>query len=92
MRSVLERMARAGHVPMYRLAPQQARAAYEAGAGVLETPRPQLARVQDLALPVTDGAILAARLYAPSAQRLSGKAPASRKLLTLPPRTSSITR
>jgi len=70
MRSVLERMARAGHVPLYRLAPQQARAAYEAGAGVLETPRPQLARVQDLAIPAADGATIAARLYAPSAQRL----------------------
>jgi acetyl esterase len=70
MRSVLERMARAGHVPLYRLTPQQARAAYEAGAGVLETPPPQLARVQDLAIPAADGATIAARLYAPSAQRL----------------------
>jgi acetyl esterase len=70
MRSVLERMARGGHVPLYRLTPQQARAAYEAGAGVLETPRPQLARVQDLAIPAVDGATIAARLYAPSAQRL----------------------
>jgi acetyl esterase len=70
MRSVLERMARAGHVPLYRLTPQQARAAYEAGAGVLETARPQLARVQDLAIPAADGATIAARLYAPSVQRL----------------------
>jgi acetyl esterase len=70
MRSVLERMARAGHVPMYRLPPEQARAAYEAGAGVLEVPRPELARVQDLRIPVAQGESIAARLYAPSAQRL----------------------
>jgi acetyl esterase len=70
MRSVLERMARAGHIPMYRLPPQQARAAYEAGAGVLEVPRPELARVQDLRIPVAQGESIPARLYAPSAQRL----------------------
>ena len=70
MRSVLERMARAGHVPMYRLPPVQARAAYEAGAGVLEVPRPGLARVEDLRIPTSDGATIPARLYAPSSQRL----------------------
>jgi acetyl esterase len=66
MRSVLERMARARHVPMYALSPQQARAAYEAGAGVLEVPRPQLARVEDLRIPTRDGAQIAARLVAPA--------------------------
>jgi acetyl esterase len=70
MRSVLERMARAGHVPMYRLPAQQARAAYEAGAGVLEVPRPDLARVQDLRIPVSTEEAIPARLYAPSALRL----------------------
>ena len=70
MRSVLERMARAGHVPLYRLAPEEARAAYEAGAGVLEVPRPHLARVEDLQLPVAAGITIPARLYAPSADRL----------------------
>ena len=67
MRSVLERMARAGHVPLYRLPPAQARAAYEAGAGVLEVPRPELARVEDLAIPARDRAAIPARLFAPSA-------------------------
>lgn len=67
MRSVLERMARAGHPPLHSLAPQQARAAYEAGAGVLEVARPELARVDDFAIPARDGASLPARLYAPSA-------------------------
>lgn len=70
MRSVLERMARAGHEPLYRLGPQQARAAYEAGAGVLEVNRPELARVQDLEIPVGDGTRIPARLVAPSHGKL----------------------
>lgn len=70
MRSVLQGMARARHVPLYRLSPQQARAAYEAGAGVLEPPRPELPRVKDLRIPTRDGQAIAARLYAPSQDRL----------------------
>jgi acetyl esterase len=71
MRSVLERMSRARHVPLYRLAPREARAAYEAGAGVLELPPPQLPRIEDLSLQTRDGDSIAARLYAPAAgQRL----------------------
>lgn len=66
MRSVLERMARARHVPMYELSPQQARAAYEAGAGVLEVPTPPMARVEDLRIPTRDGAQIPARLVAPA--------------------------
>lgn len=66
MRSVLQRMARAGHAPLYTLPPSQARAAYEAGAGVLEVPRPPLARVQDLEIPVRDGSTVPARLVAPA--------------------------
>lgn len=70
MRSVLERMARAGHVPLYALPPAQARVAYEAGAGVLEVPRPELARVEDLRIPTGDGGAIPARLYAPAHDRL----------------------
>jgi len=70
MRGVLERMSRTGHPPLYLLPPAQARAAYEAGAAVLEVPRAELARVQDLAIPVRDGARLPARLYAPAAEPL----------------------
>jgi acetyl esterase len=66
MRSVLERMARAGHPPLYTLPPAQARAAYEAGAGVLEVPRPPLSRVEDLAIPARDGASIPVRLVAPT--------------------------
>lgn len=67
MRSVLERMARAGHPPLHSLPPAQARAAYEAGSGVLDLPAPVLERVEDLELPARDGSRIPARLYAPSA-------------------------
>ena len=66
MQDVLRRMARAGRPPLDTLTPTQAKAAYEAGAGVLEIPKPTLARVQDLALPARDGTLIHARLYAPS--------------------------
>jgi acetyl esterase len=65
MRDVLRRMARANRPHMHSLTPQQARAAYEAGSGVLEIPKVPLPRVEDLHIPARDGALLAARLYAP---------------------------
>ena len=66
MRSVLERMARAGYPPLYTQTPEQAKAGYEAGAGVLEVPKANLARVEDFSIPARDGQALPARLYAPS--------------------------
>ena len=66
MRSVIERMHRAGGAPLHTLTPTQARAAYEAGAGVLEVPKAALARVEDLHIPARDGYALSARLYAPT--------------------------
>ena len=66
MRSVIDRMARAGNPPFHSLTPQAARAAYEAGAGVLEVPKAALPRVEDLHIPARDGHLLPARLYAPS--------------------------
>ncbi len=66
MASVVERMARAGHPPLHALTPAEAKAAYEKGAGVLEVPKPQLARVEDSTLPARDGHALPVRLYAPS--------------------------
>ncbi len=66
MRSVLERMARAGQPPLHTLTPAQARVAYEIGSGVLEVPKALLPRVEDFHIPARDGAALAARLYAPS--------------------------
>jgi acetyl esterase len=67
MRDVLSRIARAGRAPFHSLTPTQARAAYEAGAGVLEIPKPALARIEDFNMPARDGHALPARLYAPSA-------------------------
>lgn len=68
MRGVLERIARAGHLPMHALSPVQARLAYEAGAGVLDIPPHKLARVEDLRVPTRDGAELRARLFAPASE------------------------
>jgi acetyl esterase len=70
MRDVLVRMARAARPPMHTLSPQQARAAYEAGAGILEIPSPALARVEDFTIKTRDGHALPLRLYAPSRERL----------------------
>jgi acetyl esterase len=68
MRDVLRRMARANRPHLHSLPAAQARAAYEAGAGVLEIAKQALPRVEDIAIPARDGAMLAARLYAPSLQ------------------------
>lgn len=63
-------MARAAYAPAYTLTPQQARAAYEAGSGVLEVPKADLARVEDFSIPARDGQPLSARLYAPEKSAL----------------------
>lgn len=68
MRKVLDAMARSSHVPLHALSAQQARAAYEASADVLELPKHKLARVEDLRIPVRDGSEIGARLYAPDAE------------------------
>lgn len=65
MRGVLQRMERAGHPPFYMLSPTQARAAYIAGAGVLELPTQQLQRVESFTIPARDGFDIPVRLYAP---------------------------
>ena len=69
MRSLLDRVARAGHPPMHALTPAQAKQAYEAGAGVLDIPKHKLARVERLSLPMRDGATVSAELYAPAADQ-----------------------
>ncbi|WP_091569209.1 alpha/beta hydrolase [Oryzisolibacter propanilivorax] len=68
MRGVIQGMRRLGRPPLHALPVAQARAAYEAGAGVLELPPAPLAQVQDLHIPARDGAALPARLYVPGAQ------------------------
>jgi acetyl esterase len=67
MRTMLERMARAGYPPLHTLSATDAKAAYEAAAGVLELPEAELKRVEDFTIPARDGHALGARLYAPSA-------------------------
>jgi acetyl esterase len=66
MASVVERMARAGHPTLDQLKPEEAKASYETGAGVLEVPKPELARIEDFTIAARDGYAIAARLYAPS--------------------------
>lgn len=68
MRGVLDRIARAGHLPMHALSPAQARLAYEAGAGVLDIPLHKLLRVENLRIPTRDGVELSARLFAPASE------------------------
>lgn len=70
MAGVLDRIRRANRPPFHTLTPAAARAAYEAGAEILEPPRAPLARVEDFHLPAADGSRLRARLYAASHGRL----------------------
>jgi acetyl esterase len=66
MHGVLERIARAGQVPLHALTPEQARAAYETNAGVLDLLPTKLARVETFSVPTHDSTDLPVRLYAPS--------------------------
>ena len=70
MHAVLERMARAGQLPLHALTPQQARAAYEINAGVLDLAPVKLHRVENFTLPTRDGFELPVRLVAPSDEPL----------------------
>lgn len=65
MRGIIERMARAGRPPLHALSPQQARAFYEQGAGVLDLPSHKMARTETLSLATRDGAQLGAKLWVP---------------------------
>ena len=76
MHSVLDRMARAGHPPLHALTPDQARAAYSAGAGVLELPMQALPRIDDLNVTTRDGYAMPVRLYAPLARGAGAVLPA----------------
>lgn len=66
MAGLLDRIRRAGRPAFHTLSPAAARAAYAAGAEVLDLPRAALDRVEDLTVPAADGSRLGARLYAPS--------------------------
>lgn len=66
MQSVIDRMGKAKRAPLHTLSPRQARAAYAAGADVLEIARHELPEVRDLTIQARDGAALPARLYRPA--------------------------
>ena len=66
MANLLAKIALARRDPFHTMTPAAARAAYEAGAEILDLPRAPLARVEPLRVPAGDGALLDARLYAPS--------------------------
>lgn len=66
MHKVLERMHQAQKIPMHAMTPQQARAAYAAGAEVLDIAPHALARVESFSLAARDGFDIPVRLYAPA--------------------------
>jgi acetyl esterase len=65
MQAVISSMLRVQRPPLNSLSPAQARAAYAAGAQVLEIPKAILARVEDFSIPARDGHAMASRLYSP---------------------------
>ena len=65
MQDVLNAMARARRPPLQSMTPQEARAAYERGANVLEIARPAVCDAQDHAIRTQDGRQIRARLYIP---------------------------
>ena len=70
MQDVLNRMERAKRPPFDTLTPVAARAAYEAGSGVLEIAKATLGRVENFHIPARDGYPIPVRLYAPNADSL----------------------
>lgn len=65
MRRVLEGMARANRMPFHALTPEQARAFYASGSGVLDIPAHKMARVDEVRIPTRDGATLPGQLCVP---------------------------
>lgn len=64
MRQVLHAIAKAGRPPIAMLSADQAKAAYAAGAGVLEIDMHKMARDDTLHIPTRDGAQIRAKLWA----------------------------
>jgi acetyl esterase len=75
MRQLVTRIERAKRPPLYTLPADQARAAHDMAAGLLDVPPPELPRVQALRIPTRDGAQIGARLYAAQAADGQGAAP-----------------
>ena len=75
-RMLVEAIAKAPYPPMHTLTAQQAREGYAKSAGVLDVPKPDLARVEDHQIPTRDGASVAARLYADQPRQGAAPLPA----------------
>lgn len=67
MHRVLDAMARAAQVPLHALTPQQARAAYERGASVLDIAPARIDHIEHFVVAARDGHELPVRLYLPRA-------------------------
>jgi acetyl esterase len=65
MHGVLERMARAGQMPLHALTPVQAREVYAAGSDVLELPLHPMTHIENFTVPARDGHAIAVRLVVP---------------------------
>ncbi|WP_133648847.1 alpha/beta hydrolase [Paraburkholderia flava] len=63
---ILDMVERAERPPYHTRTPQQARASYEKSAPILEIASAPMHGVEDLAVPVRDGATIRARLYQPT--------------------------
>ncbi|HET7864304.1 MAG TPA: alpha/beta hydrolase [Burkholderiaceae bacterium] len=70
MQELLCLIRRGARQPFHQLTPVQSRRTYASVAEALDLPRQALARVEALQVPARDGALLPARLYAPSQERL----------------------
>ena len=68
MRLVLRNIDRAGRPPLYLLTAQQARLIYEVSASLLDLPEHRIARIENLHIPMRDGHLIKARLFAPTAK------------------------
>ena len=60
---------------MYLLNAQQARLFYEMSASILDLPEPPMARVEDLRIPMRDGQLVQARLFAPYSKSHASPSP-----------------
>ena len=60
---------------MYLLNAQQARLFYEVSASILDLPEPPMARVEDLRIPMRDGQLVQARLFAPYSKSHASPSP-----------------
>ena len=69
-RLLVEAIAKAPYPPMYTLSAEQAKAGYAKSADVLDVPKPDLPRVEELQVPTRDGAHIAARLYADATDKI----------------------